>query len=563
MSVARPVMTPFWLGLWACALALGWLLPNHYLPWLSFQADAWVAGVLLLAVGAIILRSRGPVAWHGIAVLAALLLLTPWLQYGAGKVLMAGTAWITSIYLLGLLLALLAGAHWESNSPGQLADGLFLAIGLAAVLSVGLQLQQWLGLDGLELWTMGGGGERPHANFGQPNQLGTFLLWGLLAAFWGVLRGRIGGRTALLLAVYLLFGLALTRSRTAWIAIVMLVAASWLWRRLWPNPKLPWIVTGLGLYFLACVLGLGWFQQVAQGAVGDYTRMSNEVRPLVWAAFLDAAWQQPLWGYGWGQVVLAQMAVAADHPYLQGVFLYSHNLFLDLLLWCGIPLGVFVSVALLVWFWRRLRAVNSAENAVLLLLLLVVANHALLELPLHHAYFLLPVGMVMGVLNTRLKVRPLTQTGRWSLVVLSLAGMTLLTLVVRDYARAEQSYQDLRMEWGGIKLKAPASPPDVLLLTQWRDCIRYARFEPRAGLDPQTLEWMRHVTGMFPNVVFMNKLAMALAMNQQADEAQLWLKRMCKVVPEAACLAAKAAWNRQGLSHPEIAAIPWPVKDED
>ncbi|PIW09923.1 MAG: polymerase, partial [Comamonadaceae bacterium CG17_big_fil_post_rev_8_21_14_2_50_60_13] len=65
------------------------------------------------------------------------------------------------------------------------------------------------------------------------------------------------------------------------------------------------------------------------------------------------------------------------------VFSHSHNLFLDLVLWCGIPFGLFVSLYLIRWFWLRLRAVRCAEDAVLMLFLLVVGNHAMLELPLH------------------------------------------------------------------------------------------------------------------------------------------------------------------------------------
>lgn len=567
MTLARPVMTPFWLSLWAGMLALGWLLPNHYRPWLSFHSDAWIALVLSLASAAVIVRARGPLVWHRMAVLVALLLCVPWLQYVFGLVPMAGTAWISSAYLLGLSLALLIGAHWESSSPGQLANGLFLAIGMAAVLSVGLQLHQWLELGGMELLDMGGGLGRPHANLGQPNQLGTFLLWGLLAAAWGLLRERIGVWTALLLAVYLLFGLALTGSRTAWVAVLLLVAASWLWRRLWTHPRLPWIATGLGLYFFVCVVGLGWLHHVSQGNLqpdlNDFTRMSGDVRSLAWAAFIDAAWQRPFFGYGWSQVPLAQMAVATEHPYLQGVFTSSHNLFLDLVLWCGIPLGLLVSVALLGWFWKRLRAVNSAENAVLLLFLLVVANHAMLELPLQFAYFLLPAGMVMGALNTRLDAPPLMRLGRWVSFVLWLAATTLLALIIRDYARVQPSFQTLRMEWQGFKMTRQWGPPDVLLLTQWREYIRYARFEPRAGLNEDELDWMRNVTGLFPNLVFFHKLATALALNQHPDEASMWLKRMCKVVPESQCLAAKGTWAKQALKHPEIAAIPWPVKTAD
>lgn len=555
------LMTPLGLALWASVLAVGWLLPNHYLPWLSFHADAWVAALLLLLLLLLCWRVRMPVSWPGLAVLALVLCLFPWLQHALGQVPMVGTAWITSIFLLGLSLAVLAGARWEAAHPGQLADGLFLAIGIAAIVSVGLQLREWLQLDGLELWVVGGGQARPHANFGQPNQLGTFLLWGVLAAAWGLLRKQIRPSVALLLVGYLLFGLALTRSRTAWVAVLLLVVVAWWWRPVWRDRRVPWLVCGLGVYFLMCVVGLAWLQQTAATDVsvglGDYTRMSGEIRPRVWAALWDALRRQPWQGYGWGQVVLAQMAVAVDHPHLHGVYLYAHNLFLDLMLWCGIPLGGLISLFLLGWLGRRLLKVRSAENAVLLLFLLVIGNHALLELPLYHAYFLLPVGLVMGAISVRMDVKPWLQTGRWALWSLALTATALLVLLIRDYGRVESSFQKLRMEWGGIRLSEPAGTPEVLLLTQWNDYLRYARFEPRPELDDATLNWMRHVTGMFPNAVFFHKLAVTLALNHQPDEARHWLLTMCKMIPEAQCRAVEVAWSRQAQQRPEMAAVDW------
>lgn len=563
---ARFVMTPFWLTIWACVLAVGWLLPNHYRPWLSFHTDAWVALIFSLASLAVILRVRGPMMWHHITVLVALLPCIVWAQYAFGLVPMIGNAWISTVYLLGFLLALLTGARWEANNPGQFVDGLFLAIGAAAVLSVGLQLYVWLQLDGLGLWAMGGNIERPHANFGQPNQLGTFLLWGVLAATWGLIRKRISVGTALLMAAYILFGVALTASRTAWVGVALLVAASWVWRGLWHDSRLPWVVTGLALYFVICIVVLGWLQHASQGGmqtdISDITRMSGETRPLAWAIFVDAIWQRPFFGYGWNQSGLAQMTVAAEHPPLHSFFSYSHNLFLDLVLWCGIPLGFLISMALLWWLWGKLRAVRSVENAILLLFLIVVANHAMLELPLYFAYFLLPVGMVMGVLNVRLGTQVVMHTSRWVLFVLWLAGVSLLALIIRDYSRIEPSYRILRMEWDNFSMSMPHGPPDVLLLTQWHDYIRYARFEPKAGLTVDELDWMRNVTGLFPNIIFFNKLATALALNQRPDEAHLWLKKMCKVAPEAQCLAVKKDWARQALKSPEIAAIPWPIETD-
>lgn len=558
------VMTSFWLSVWSFFLAFGWVLPNHQRPWTAFHSDAWVALAFLLATASVFIRVREPLTWYRITVLAALLVFIPWLQYAFDLVPLAGDAWISSAYLFGFLFALLTGAHWEKATPGQVADGLFLAIGIAAVLSVGLQLRQWLVLDGLALWTMGGGPDRPFANLGQPNQLGTLLLWGLLAGAWGWRRKHIGGWIVTILAIYLLFGVALTGSRTTWISVALLVVASWYWRRLWSNTRLVWVVSGLALYFVVCVLAMGWWRSGSPGVeLNDFARMSSEIRPLAWAVFLDAAWQHPFFGYGWNQTSLAQLAVATEHLSLGGVFSYSHNLFLDLVLWCGIPVGLTVSAALLWWFWKRVHAVKNAEDAVLILFLLVIANHAMLELPLFYAYFLLPVGMVMGALNTRLGARPVIAMGRTLAMGLWLATTALLALIIRDYARVESSYQTLFLEWSRIKITMPVGPPDVLLLTQWHDFIKFARVDPKSNLSDDELARMRNITGLFPSGITLHKFATVLAFNQRPEEAQLWLKRMCKTIPEADCKAVKEIWARQALKYPQIAAVPWPVKTLD
>ena len=555
-------LTPFWLFGWAIALAVGWLLPNHYPPWSTFHMDALLAAVLALASAAVLLRSTGPVVWHGIAILVAALVCVPLLQLGLGLITLSGTAWISSAYLIGFLLALLTGARWELANPGQLADGLFLSIGIAALISVGLQLHQWLSLDLLDIWSMGDGYGRPFANFGQPNQLGTFLLWGVLSAAWGNVRQRIGGPTALLMAAFLLFGVALTASRTAWVAVAVLVAASWAWRRIWLDRRFPWLVTGLGLYFAACVITIGWLGQLLlltlPADISDIARISSEQRPVLWSLFMDAAWQHPWSGYGWNQVALAQLAAALNHPSLHVLFFHAHNLFLDLVLWCGIPVGLLLSICLVGWLWLSFRAVCVAEDAVLMMFLLVVGNHAMLELPLHHAYFLLPVGLVMGALNVRSKFRPLLVIGRWSYFGVWFASVMLLVLIVRDYARVESSYQALRFEWARIKYETRGEPPEVLLLTQWREFIRLARFEPTNGMSPEELDWMRNVVGAYPSTGAFHKLAAALAMNQRPDEARLWLRRMCKMVPEAQCNAVRQAWSVQSKQSAQIAAVPWP-----
>jgi O-antigen ligase len=559
----KKTLTSFWLIAWSFALSLGWLLPNHYLPWPSFHLEAWVAILLSGVAVAVLVRTPGKTSITGMALLGAAITLTPFAQYAVGMQPLIGSVWIITAYLLGFLLAMMVGARWESATPGQLADGLFLAIGIAAILSVGLQLHQWFGLDRLFLWDMGSTPARPFANFGQPNLLATFLLWGLLAAAWGLQRKYIGIGGALFLALYLLFGLALTGSRTAWIAVVLAVVAAWYWRGLWRSKLTPWWVMGLGGYFAACLYAKGWIRVLLQvGDIEHIARIESETRPLVWALFVDAIQQRPWFGYGWGQIARAHLEVAENHPPLNILFSHAHNIILDLILWCGLPLGLILCATLVWWLLRSFRAIKRPEEVLLLMFVVVVANHAMLEYPLSYAYLLLPLGLVIGVLDVRLAAPSWRVGGRWIMVCLWAISTLLLSLIIRDYSRVETSYLALRFEHANFQISAPKEPPDVLLLTQLREMIRYSRFEPHRGMSSDELDWMLSVANLYPGAGIVHKLAAALAWNGHPEESQLWLRRMCKMVPAEQCDAVRKAWANQALSDPDIRAVPWPATDK-
>lgn len=559
-TTARHAMSDFWLAAFSLTLAIGWLLPNHYPPWRSFHFDAWSAATFAVVAFVVTVRVAGPVRWSALTLLVLVLLPLPWLQLMAGIGMLAGNSWISTAYLLAFLLTVLVGARWAATGA-QATDGLFLAIGIGAIASVGLQLHQWLALDRLDIWSMGEGFGRPFANFGQPNQLGTFLIWGLLAGAWGHARGKLGASTAIGYAMFLLFGVSLTASRTAWIAVGILVMAAWVWRGLWPNRQFAWVVTILGLYFALCVATGNWMSRMLTGEAlldaGPLARMTGESRPAIWSMFIEASAQRPWLGYGWNQVSLAQVAVADQFPARHVHFSQSHNLFLDLVLWCGVPIGLAVSAFLVVWVVRRVVGVRTPEQALLVVMLLVVANHAMLELPLHYAYFLLPTGLVMGILESRQNAQTRFVTRRRVLIALWAIGVALLVLMVRDYWRVERSYEALRFEWSNIK-SPRAVEPDVLLLTQWRDFFHLVRFEPKSDMNDAELRAIENTVAMFPSAGFVQRLAVALALNNRPLDAARWLRRICKIAPQSHCDALKTSWANQAGGDSRIAAVPWP-----
>ncbi|MCY7304955.1 MAG: Wzy polymerase domain-containing protein, partial [Rhodoferax sp.] len=356
---------------------------------------------------------------------------------------------------------------------------------------------------------------------------------------------------------------ALTASRTAWLGLLLLGRAVWYWRYLWPWRPTPGVATGLamGLFFFVWIIPFAAqavFLGTGEAGIDGVVRVSSEMRPQVWALFLDAIWHKPWSGYGWNQTSMAQLAVALEHPPLGTVFSHAHNLILDLLLYCGVPLGLVVSGVLAIWLWRRFRAIKDATSALLFLFLVVVGNHAMLEFPLHYAYFLLPAGLVIGTLDARLNGRLVAFGQRWIAGVMWVASALLLSVTVRDYLRVEASYQALRFEWANFRTNNSRSPPEVLLLDQLRDMIIFARFEPSAGMSLEQLDWMRRVAGLYPNAGTVHKLATALVWNNRPDEAVLWFRRMCTMVPETQCLAIRNALKKQAESDPQIAAVFWP-----
>ena len=549
-----------WPIIWSIFLTMGWLLPNHYLPWIAFHTDAWIAWMFALAGCAVIVSFRDQIAWTWLALASALLVPIPLIQYAAGLLAFSGQAWISTAYLLGFFLSLTVGARWERNRFGQAMDALLFAIGMAALISVGLQLYQWLSLSGLDVWIMSTDEGRPFGNLIQPNQMATLLLWALIAVAWFVHKQKIGPLVAMLVAMYLVIGIALTQSRTAIVAMVLIAVAGWYWRALWYSRRNLWLGLFLLAFFAICSLAI---RPLSEALLLDrpfdvVSRMAvPNVRLGAYSLFIDALLRRPLSGYGWTAVAPAQLAVAENHVNMQGIYQHSHNLFLDLMLWVGIPVGGLIVILIIVWFYRQVRRVKHIEEALLVLFTGVVGWHAMLELPLHYAYMLLPTGLVMGALGVRLNEPVVLRTGRVGLAICAAAAVTLLGFITRDYLRMEADFQALRFE-RTYKMRPPRKVPDTLVLSQLEAFIRLGRMSAKSGMRLAELSWMRDVTYVFPTRSNLFAYASALALNGFPEESRLMMMKMAKVMMPKDYEELGQLWADQGLQSDKLAAIRWP-----
>jgi hypothetical protein len=549
----------FWLGFFAIAMSLSWLLPNHSMPWMGFHADSWAAVVLLTIAFFVLLLTRFNADWHSFTRLTSIAVAIPLLQYAFGLTPQFGVAWVNSAYILGFLLALLVGSVWEKNHSNQCGDFLFLALAIASTVSVALQLHQFFNLEGIGPWILNSSGTRHYANMAQPNQLASLLLLGFLGCGWGYWRRLIGPVTAICGAALFLLGVTLTESRTAWINVLFFLCAALFWRKSLPSKGYLWSVMGLALFFAIFVLNLPAINIYFGGAVPvEYRSTTGDPRWIAWVMFFKAISFQPWFGFGWGQLGHAQFLMMNEHIALGGSFLQAHNLFIDLMLWNGVPIGLGIGAAIVWWFWTVLKSIHNFQQLVLTCFVLVLGTHAMLEYPLQYAYFLLPTGLVMGCLNTSLELKSFKVKSKWpAATVLALSTVTL-AITIRDYFRVEDSFYGLRFEQKNIESSYPRTPPNVIALSQWRDYIVFARMEPGAGMTGEELSWARNLVSTTPSAFVMYRLATMLALNEHPDEAGKWLRRLCLTSPKEHCDVIKLEWEKQAKQQAKIQAIPWP-----
>jgi hypothetical protein len=541
--------------------ALALILPHHAPPWMFFLQELLAASALaLLAIG-VLFGGRRTDDWRAPDLLVLGLLVVVALQYALGLINTTQVAWIHALYLLALLLAIRCGAALEARSTDLGLAVLLLPALLAGIVSVGLQVYQWLFLAPGEgnIWVYRAVGGRMAANLGQPNLLATVHVIALLAAFW-LWRIRHWPAVIVLgLAMLSMIGLALTQSRTGLINAWLVAASLLLWHRQdrtlrWVLPTLAMLVLAL---FVAVVLAGQWLAPISDPALAE-ARVSAGTRPAAWWMLMGASFQQPIFGYGWGQTFSAQLAAAPHHPSTGELYFSAHNLLLDLALWNGWPVALVVIGCMAAWLRACLRRCADDPARLMLLYLVVLLVHSMFEHPLTYAYFLLPFGLAAGMLSQRIGLPVIWRVGPWITLGMLAVALGAAALTTRDYLRVEHSYRQLMLEIARIDVGDDRAAPDVLVLDSLRDLIIFSRLTPSKGMSRTDLEWMTQVVRAHPGPYGFAKLAQALALNDRSAEAQDWVDQLCRIFLSAHCQTQAERWSEQADQSHALRSVRWP-----
>jgi len=445
-------------------------------------------------------------------------------------------------------------------APTGRSDGLnalTVAWLVAALLSVGIGLVQWTGALSLGIYIADlPPGGRPFGNVAQPNHLCTLSFLGLCGLLWLHQRQKVSSVAFWLGSGFLLLGMVMTQSRTGWLQIGLLVGWGLAMRT-----RAGLRITRVQLLTLGTVFAAGVLLWPAVGdalllstgrSIGD--QMQAGTRLPFWWSMLDAIGREPLWGYGWQQVSAAQQRVALDHPGVGALFEHSHNLLLDFLLWNGLPIGGLMVALLAWWFIAHIRACRDARVVWLLVAVGGVFMHGMLEFPLEYAYFLIPVGLVMGAVDGLSPAGGASlRVPRWAVLSFTALLAALFVGVNADYLKAEENYRTLRMESARIGAAGIVTPaPELRLLTQLGAFLQFARTEATPGMAPEQVDWMRKVSERFGYPPVMFRYALAAGLNGQPEVAQQTLARLCRIHEPQRCVEAHEGWAGLQVRYPQL-----------
>lgn len=525
-------MRAFFLLLSVVLLAAAWLFPFHRTPWTTFGSEilAFSAALSLLAV-----FIRTPIKIPKPQWMIAGVILVPLLQWAAGQVLYISNAILCAAYLLMFWLMIILGYNLSLTASAR--ETLFkrfclLLIGVGLLSSV-MAIMQWFHLnDAIAPYINLLKGNRPYANFAQPNNLATFLSMSVLGCLYLYEKKLLKAQVLVPISLLFLFSIALTQSRTSW--VVCLFVLVYLGIKQFNRPKrfgfiksISWVAIYIAMIVALPYINLwiGSFadQQlvpidtVVQRASSGYLRLD------MWMQSLVAIGQHPWFGYGWNQTGMGQMAAFSLYPSHEW-YKSAHNVILDLLLWNGVIIGGFILVYFVCWLYWLNRGVKESVSIVATLMVCAILIHALLEYPIHYGYFLLPMGFLLGIIQAQYPKLPSIQIAPIFSQVILLLGVVLIGVVWRDYDLYKyQSYLAAQKTLTAEQQQDLQQP--IWLLTQFKDRVWWIKLNPYTQMSETELVQLGRMVSNTASRYDVFKYAQVLAFNDKKAEAehQLWI----------------------------------------
>jgi O-antigen ligase len=535
---------------------LPFLLPDHQQPVLSFFPE-WLAAALGVAAAlALLLAQRVPAAsfpaparWL-IAFAMALVV-----QAAIGRHAYFQLPLLAALYVLYAALMIWLGANLAAVVGTERVASVLAAFLVAGALANSMAgVIQFHGRTPLfedvvaELH-----GNRAYGNIAQPNLYANYLALGEGALLFLWLRARVRTVYALLALALLVFGSALSGSRSAvlyalWYAALGLVAARV--QDAGDARRLKLAACVVAVSALAAHYAVPWLIDAlragppgGESALGrllsspfEHAEPRRQAALIAFRVFAGA----PLAGVGIGEFAGAafESGLNPSLTHLGEVWTSPHNLPLHLLAETGLLGTVLALGGLCAWGWQAARRYWTGPEVTSWWIIAAVGIeiiHSMIEFPLWSAHFLGVTALLIGA-GVRVEARSTSRTG-WIAPAAACAALSVtLGITLRDYVRLDTT----RISGTALSLtSADQARRDAATMRELTHGILAPLAElwivigapPDRGNLADKLAMSERVARFWPANAVVVRRAIFLALDDKVEEGRSLLARALKTFP--------------------------------
>ncbi|MDH2653020.1 PglL family O-oligosaccharyltransferase [Acinetobacter baumannii] len=519
-------MQVFFLFLAAILLGSAWLSPFHYSPWVMFSSEVSTFGAGLCVLISLLQQNiKIPRA----QILLLPFTLIPIVQWGCGLVFDLSTALLSTFYLLGFWFMVLAGYNLslDQKKRDQIFSGFSLLVIITSLFTSLIAIFQWLNIESHLIYTLHLIGNRPYGNFGQPNNMATFLIIGLLGCLYLYEKNKVTVWLLLPSALIILFTIALSQSRTSWIVFPFLFIY-WVVKQFGKQKRfrfvqgLLWclaffLIAGLILPYITQFIEFSTNTEITETSSFVARAGSGHERIGMWIQILHAIAQQPWLGYGWSQTSVA-VVDSIQYGTVHVWFNSAHNVLLDIIIWNGIPIGIVIIAYFACWFLWLNQQAKETISIIAIMMVCTVLIHAMLEFPQRYAYFLLTCGFLLGIIQAQTPVLKGIVLNKQVLRLIWGVSLILLLAIWRDYNVYVTNSNLL------FKNKQPNAEVlgsnQIFVLTQFEQRLKWIEMKPETTLSDADLAVWGNFVKNKATPYNLRKYAQLLAYNGKVEQAE-------------------------------------------
>lgn len=512
-------------------ITISYLIPIHFKPWTTFLSEISVFfGVLFLILSQykekiIVLKVFFPLFIFS---------FLPLIQFLMGNVFYLSRALLGFLYLISFIFVFIITFNMcKDNNKREIY---FLYFSYFIVFIGGLNfiilIIQWFDFSVSNLVVAEFSGSRPYGNLAQPNNLAILQVISLLSLIYLYFKGKISSILFSLFNLLLLFTIVLTQSRAGGVALLMsLITLFILCFRLKINFS-KFLLFNLFAYIFIS-LNLNKFSIFVKNNFGFLKgetlssidrELDSNGRIDIWIQMYYAIIKEPLFGYGWNQVSLAQSNVILDYPLKMWVN-SSHNIVLDIILWFGLPIGLIIILYFIFLIFKIFIALNCTEGFFSFSMFIVILVHSMLEYPLYYSYFLITTAFIFGVCASSLNHTKIFSIRYSYLILYSIILLIGLILVWKDYLLYIEENQK------AIDHSLLNSPSQFMqtrplyILDEFDFRIYWISLDVRKKLTSNEINEIQKMVLLYPTKFDLMKFAKILAHNGYVEEANFQLKK--------------------------------------